>query len=71
MIETAGLGLAYRAKPKVEAAADGAIRHTDLTTALYALGIAQDRFAGPRPSADAPSDHSEADGENERHGRHQ
>ncbi|WP_108658395.1 phosphoserine phosphatase SerB [Acuticoccus kandeliae] len=52
MLETAGLGLAYRAKPKVAAAADGLIRKTDLTTALFAMGLAPDMFVT------APSDHA-------------
>ena len=39
MIEAAGLGLAYHAKPKVEAAADAAIRHGNLTALLWAQGI--------------------------------
>ncbi|MBJ3776151.1 phosphoserine phosphatase SerB [Acuticoccus mangrovi] len=47
MIEKAGLGLAYKAKPKVAAAADGAIQHTDLKTVLYAMGIAPERFVVP------------------------
>ena len=44
MIEAAGLGLAYRAKPKVAAAADGLIRHTDLTAVLYAMGFTEAEF---------------------------
>ena len=39
MIEAAGLGIAYHAKPKAAAAADAAIRHNDLTTLLYAQGV--------------------------------
>ncbi len=38
MIEVAGLGLAYRAKPAVAAAAHSAIAFTDLRTALYFQG---------------------------------
>lgn len=38
MIEVAGLGVAYRAKPVVAAAADAALDHTDLTSLLYAQG---------------------------------
>ena len=38
MIEAAGLGLAVHAKPLVAAAADAAVQHTDLTTALYFQG---------------------------------
>ena len=38
MIEAAGLGIAYRAKPVVAAASDCAINVTDLTAALYFQG---------------------------------
>lgn len=38
MIEAAGLGVAFRAKPRTEAAADAAIRHGDLSVLLYAQG---------------------------------
>lgn len=38
MIEAAGLGVAYRGKSVVQAAADAAINHTDLTTLLYFQG---------------------------------
>ncbi|MFZ4745871.1 MAG: phosphoserine phosphatase SerB [Sphingomonas sp.] len=37
MIETAGLGVAFHAKPKTEAAADARIRHGDLNVLRYAL----------------------------------
>lgn len=40
MLQAAGLGVAYRAKPKTKAAVDCAIDHTDLTTLLYFQGIA-------------------------------
>lgn len=39
MIEAAGLGVAYHAKPKAEAAANFAVRHNDLTAILYAQGV--------------------------------
>ncbi len=39
MIEAAGLGVAYRAKPKAAAAADFAVRHGDLTALLWAQGV--------------------------------
>jgi phosphoserine phosphatase len=39
MIRRAGLGVAYRAKPIVAAAAGARIDHTDLTALLYAQGI--------------------------------
>ena len=45
MIEAAGLGVAYRAKPKVAAAADASIRHADLTALLFAQGIEAAAFA--------------------------
>lgn len=35
MIKTAGIGVAYHAKPVVVAEANASIRHTDLTAALY------------------------------------
>jgi len=38
MIETAGLGIAYHAKPKTAAAAHAQIRHGDLSAILYAMG---------------------------------
>jgi phosphoserine phosphatase len=38
MIEAAGLGVAYRAKPAAAAAADARIVHNDLTALLYAQG---------------------------------
>ena len=44
MIEAAGLGLAYRAKPIVAAAADARIDHTDLETALYFQGYRRAEF---------------------------
>ncbi len=39
MIQTAGLGIAYHAKPIVEQAAPAAIRFNDLTALLYIQGI--------------------------------
>jgi len=47
MIGAAGLGLAYRAKPAVAAAADAEIRHADLTAVLYALGLKAGDFVVP------------------------
>jgi phosphoserine phosphatase len=41
MIEAAGLGIAYRAKPATAAAADARIEHGDLTALLYAQGYAR------------------------------
>lgn len=38
MLEAAGLGVAYHAKPKASAAADAAVRHGDLTVLLRAQG---------------------------------
>jgi phosphoserine phosphatase len=39
MIHEAGLGVAYRGKAKLEAAADARLRHNDLTALLWAQGI--------------------------------
>jgi len=44
MIQAAGLGVAYYAKPAVAAAAHCAINHTDLTTALYFQGYKESEF---------------------------
>jgi phosphoserine phosphatase len=41
MIKAAGMGVAYHAKPKAEAAADFAVRHNDLTALLYAQGVSR------------------------------
>jgi phosphoserine phosphatase len=41
MIEAAGLGVAYHAKPAAAAAADARIVHGDLTALLYAQGYAR------------------------------
>ena len=38
MLETAGLGVAFHAKPRAAAAADAHIRHGDLTALLWAQG---------------------------------
>ncbi len=40
MIEVAGLGIAYHAKPKTEAAADARVRYGNLDVVRYALGLA-------------------------------
>jgi phosphoserine phosphatase len=44
MIEQAGLGVAYHAKPKAAEAADFAVRHGDLTALLYAQGVARSEW---------------------------
>ena len=44
MIEAAGLGVAYRAKPIVAAQADAKVDHTDLTTLLYFQGYKIEEF---------------------------
>ena len=44
MLQAAGLGVAYRAKPKVAAGADARIEHTDLAALLYAQGFARKDF---------------------------
>jgi len=45
MIEAAGLGVAYHAKPKVADAAHARIDHSDLTALLYLQGYRQNEFA--------------------------
>lgn len=45
MIEAAGLGVAWRAKPIVAARADARVDHTDLTALLYFQGYGADQFA--------------------------
>ena len=44
MIEAAGLGLAYRAKPIVAAQADAKLDHADLTAGLYFQGYRAEEF---------------------------
>jgi len=48
MIEEAGLGVAFHAKPKTEAAASAAIRHGDLTALLFAQGYRREDWAAAR-----------------------
>ena len=45
MVEAAGLGVAYHAKPKVAEAARARIDHGDLTALLYCQGYARADFA--------------------------
>ncbi|QAY79091.1 phosphoserine phosphatase SerB [Sphingosinicella sp. BN140058] len=45
MIEAAGLGVAFHAKPAAAAAADARIAHGDLTVLLYAQGYARSEWA--------------------------
>jgi phosphoserine phosphatase len=44
MIQSAGLGVAYHAKPAVAAAAHGRIDFGDLTALLYAQGYKRSEF---------------------------
>jgi phosphoserine phosphatase len=46
MIEHAGLGVAYHAKPALAAASAARIDHGDLTALLYAQGYRRDEFVG-------------------------
>jgi phosphoserine phosphatase len=46
MLQSAGLGVAYHAKPRVAAAAAVRIEHGDLTALLYLQGYRQSEFAG-------------------------
>lgn len=45
MIQAAGLGVAYHAKPKTSAAAHAAVNNTDLTTLLFYQGYHEAEFA--------------------------
>ena len=51
MIDAAGLGIAYRAKPSVAALADASIDNTGLETALFFQGYSEDEFAAEDLSA--------------------
>jgi len=44
MIQKAGMGVAYHAKPVVAAGADAAIQHNDLTALLYLQGYSDDEI---------------------------
>src|SRR6202790_1813405 len=58
MIRTAGLGVAYHAKPAVAAAAAARIDHGDLTALLYAQGYRRDGFVGgeaQKPAGPSPA----------------
>ena len=44
MIEAAGLGVAYRAKPALASVADARLDHSDLTAVLALQGIAEDEW---------------------------
>ena len=50
MIEAAGLGIAYHAKPAVAAAAHARIDYCDLTALLYAQGYRREEFVDSCPS---------------------
>ena len=45
MVEAAGLGVAYHAKPTLAAAADAVLNHSDLTALLALQGIAESDYA--------------------------
>ena len=51
MLGEAGLGIAYRAKPAVAAAAHARIDHADLTALLYLQGYRWDEFVHPDPAS--------------------
>jgi phosphoserine phosphatase len=46
MIEAAGLGIAYHARPAVAARARRRIEHNDLTALLYAQGYSEAEIVG-------------------------
>lgn len=47
MLQAAGLGIAFHAKPKTRAAAGAAIDHADLSALLYMQGYAREEFVSP------------------------
>lgn len=47
MLQEAGLGVAFHAKPKTRDAAGAAIDHSDLTALLYMQGYAREDFVSP------------------------
>ncbi len=49
MIQRAGLGVAYHAKPVVAAAAGASIAHNDLTALLYLQGYREEEIISPSP----------------------
>jgi len=44
MVEAAGLGVAYRARPALEGKADAVVRHSDLTALLHLQGYREDEL---------------------------
>ncbi|MGF1658423.1 MAG: phosphoserine phosphatase SerB [Rubrimonas sp.] len=44
MVEAAGLGVAYRAKPALAEAADARLDHSDLSALLHLMGVAPERW---------------------------
>jgi len=57
MLEAAGLGVAFHAKPKIAAAAHARIDHGDLTALLYAQGYRrEDFFTDPPPQPGEPGE---------------
>ncbi len=56
MIERAGLGVAWRAKPAVAAAADARIDHADLTSLLFVQGYRRADFVEDFTAPDGPDD---------------
>ena len=55
MIQAAGLGVAFHAKPRVAAAAAARIDHGDLTALLYAQGYRRERILDGLQHAEATS----------------
>lgn len=46
MVQAAGLGVAYKAKPALAAEADAVLDHSDLTALLHLQGVRAEAFAG-------------------------
>jgi phosphoserine phosphatase len=49
IVRSAGLGVAFHAKPALRAAASAVIDHADLTGLLFLQGYRREEFAGPAP----------------------
>ena len=61
MLGEAGLGVAFRAKPAVAAAAHARIDHADLSALLYAQGYGAEEILAPRPNGCLSISHHRCD----------
>lgn len=61
MIEEAGLGVAYRGKPRLDSVADARVRNGDLTTLLWAQGIPKAEWVVEEDVVSEPAPESRAE----------